>query len=68
VPLVATQPGARHSATHLAWMMQKEDLENLPHATADVWLVYRTNPAISFWDTKAVGETMAKFRSRSASP
>ena len=27
----------------------------------DVWLVYRTNPAISFWDTKAVGETMAKF-------
>ena len=43
-------------------MMQKEDFEHLPHAAPpDVWLVYRTNPAISFWDTKAVGETMAKF-------
>ena len=27
----------------------------------DVWFVYRTNPAISFWDTAALGETMARF-------
>ena len=46
--------------THLARLMQTEDFDKLPHAP-DVWLVYRTNPAISFWDTKAVGETMAKF-------
>jgi phenylacetyl-CoA:acceptor oxidoreductase len=27
----------------------------------DVWFVYRTNPGISFWDTKALGEKMARF-------
>ena len=63
VPLVANSAWSQAlGPTHLAWMMQKEDFEHLPHATPpDVWLVYRTNPAISFWDTKAVGETMANF-------
>ena len=63
VPLVANSAWSQAlGPTHLAWMMQKEDFKNLPHAPPpDVWLVYRTNPAISFWDTKAVGETMAKF-------
>jgi phenylacetyl-CoA:acceptor oxidoreductase len=47
---------------HLAWMMQNEDFENLPVASPpDVWFVYRTNPAISFWDTKSVSTAMAKF-------
>ena len=63
VPLVANSAWSQAlGPTHMAWMMQKEDLDHLPHATPpDVWIVYRTNPAISFWDTKAVGETMAKF-------
>jgi len=63
VPLVANSPWSQAlGPTHLAWMMQTEDFDKLPHATApDVWLVYRTNPAISFWDTKRVGEAMAKF-------
>ncbi len=63
VPLVANSAWSQAlGPTHLAWMMQREDFEHLPHAPPpDVWLVYRTNPAISFWDTKAVGETMAKF-------
>jgi len=63
VPLVANSPWSQAlGPTHLAWMMQAQDLDKLPHATTpDVWLVYRTNPAISFWDTKAVGEAMAKF-------
>ena len=26
-----------------------------------MWFVYRTNPAISFWDTEAVGDAMARF-------
>jgi phenylacetyl-CoA:acceptor oxidoreductase len=26
-----------------------------------VWFVYRTNPAISFWDTKKLSQTMARF-------
>ncbi|MGE5366359.1 MAG: molybdopterin dinucleotide binding domain-containing protein, partial [Betaproteobacteria bacterium] len=63
VPLVANSAWSQAlGPTHLAWMMQAQDFDKLPHATPpDVWFVYRTNPAISFWDTKAVGEAMAKF-------
>jgi phenylacetyl-CoA:acceptor oxidoreductase len=63
VPLVGNSAWSQAlGPTHLAWMMQAEDFEKFPHATPpDVWLVYRTNPAISFWDTKAVSEAMAKF-------
>lgn len=63
VPLVANSPWSQAlGPTHLAWMQQTEEFENFPKATPpDVWFVYRTNPAISFWDTKRVGETMAKF-------
>jgi phenylacetyl-CoA:acceptor oxidoreductase len=63
VPLVANSAWSQAlGPTHLAWMMQAQDFDKFPHATPpEVWLVYRTNPAISFWDTKAVGEAMAKF-------
>jgi len=63
VPLVANSAWSQAlGPTHLAWMMQSEDFEKFPHAKPpDVWLVYRTNPTISFWDTKAVGETIARF-------
>lgn len=48
--------------THLAWMMQKQGFEHLPEPTKpDVWFVYRTNPAVSFWDTDAVTDVMANF-------
>ncbi len=63
VPLAANSPWSQAlGPTHLAWMMQKEGFEHLPKPTApDVWFVYRTNPAISFWDTDAVSEAMANF-------
>ena len=63
VPLVANSAWSQAlGPTHLAWMMQNEDFEKFPHASApDVWLVYRTNPAISFWDTDAVSAAMARF-------
>jgi len=63
VPLAANSPWSQAlGPTHLAWMMQKNGLEHLPEPTQpDVWFVYRTNPAISFWDTKAVSEAMARF-------
>ena len=63
VPLVANSAWSQAlGPTHLAWMMQNEDFENLPAASPpDIWLVYRTNPAISFWDTKSVSAAMAKF-------
>ncbi|KAB2917369.1 MAG: molybdopterin-dependent oxidoreductase [Hyphomicrobiaceae bacterium] len=63
VPLVANSAWSQAlGPTHLAWMMQKEGFDHLPPASPpDVWFVYRTNPAISFWDTDAVGEAMARF-------
>jgi phenylacetyl-CoA:acceptor oxidoreductase len=63
VPLVANSPWSQAlGPTHLAWMMQQETFDKLPQASApDVWFVYRTNPAISYWDTPAVSAAMAKF-------
>ena len=63
VPLVANSAWSQAlGPTHLAWMQQSEDFEHFPHATPpDVWFVYRTNPVISFWDTKRVGEAVANF-------
>jgi len=63
VPLAANSPWSQAlGPTHLAWMMQKEGLAHLPKPTApDVWFVYRTNPAVSFWDTDAVSDAMANF-------
>ncbi len=63
VPLAANSPWSQAlGPTHLAWMMQKQNFEHLPAATPpDVWFVYRTNPAISFWDTHAITDTIANF-------
>jgi phenylacetyl-CoA:acceptor oxidoreductase len=64
VPL-ARNSGAWSQAlgpTHLAWMFQNFTPKNWPAATKpEIWFAYRTNPAISFWDTQAVVETMARF-------
>lgn len=63
VPLAANSPWSQAlGPTHLAWMMQSQGFEHLPEPTPpDVWFVYRTNPAISFWDTNAVSAAMARF-------
>jgi phenylacetyl-CoA:acceptor oxidoreductase len=63
VPLVANSAWSQAlGPTHLAWMMQQETLDKLPPASPpDVWFVYRTNPAISFWDTEQVSAAMARF-------
>jgi phenylacetyl-CoA:acceptor oxidoreductase len=48
--------------THLSWMFQTHVPENWPKPTKpEVWIAYRTNPSISFWDTRAVAATMATF-------
>ncbi len=48
--------------THLSWMFQKHNVDHWPKATKpEVWIAYRTNPAISFWDTRSVADTMATF-------
>lgn len=63
VPLVANSPwSVALGPTHLAWMQQQKGPENWPTATPPaLWFVYRTNPAISFWDTRQVMETMSQF-------
>ena len=63
IPLVANSPWSQAlGPTHLAWMQQQKGPENWPKATPpDIWFVYRTNPAISLWDTKQITEVMAQF-------
>jgi phenylacetyl-CoA:acceptor oxidoreductase len=63
VPLAADGPWSQAlGPTHFSWMFLDETPKGLPRVTLpDVWFVFRTNPAISFWDTKAVGEKMARF-------
>jgi len=63
VPLAANGPWSQAlGPTHFSWMFQKETPKGLPTVTLpEVWFVYRTNPAISFWDTKNVSVTMARF-------
>ena len=63
VPLAADGPWSQAlGPTHFSWLFLDETPKGLPRVTLpDVWFVYRTNPAISFWDTAAVGEKMARF-------
>ena len=63
VPLVANSPWSQAlGPTHLAWMQQQQGPEHWPQATPpDLWFVYRTNPAISFWDTNGIVDTIARF-------
>jgi len=63
VPLSANSPWSTAlGPTHLAWMFRKQSPENWPKVSApDLWFCYRTNPSISFWDTKAIVERIAEF-------
>jgi phenylacetyl-CoA:acceptor oxidoreductase len=63
VPLAADGPWSQAlGPTHFSWMFLDETPEGLPRVTVpDVWFVYRTNPGISFWETRTLGEKMARF-------
>ena len=63
VPLAGNGPWSQAlGPTQFSWMFLDETPPGLPRVTApDVWFVYRTNPAISFWDTAALGQKMARF-------
>ena len=63
VPLAADGPWSQAlGPTHFTWMFLKQTPKGLPKVTLpEVWFVYRSNPAISFWDTKALSQTMAGF-------
>ena len=63
VPLAADGPWSQAlGPTHFSWLFLDETPKGLPRVTVpDVWFVYRTNPVISYWDTQALGEKMARF-------
>jgi phenylacetyl-CoA:acceptor oxidoreductase len=63
VPLAADGPWSQAlGPTHFSWLFLDDTPKGLPRVTIpEVWFVYRTNPGISFWDTHALGEKMARF-------
>jgi len=63
VPLAADGPWSQAlGPTHFSWLFLDDTPEGLPRVTLpDVWFVYRTNPAISFWDTPSVTQKMTRF-------
>jgi len=63
VPLSANSPWSQAlGPTHLAWMFRKQSPDHWPEVTApELWFVYRTNPAISFWDTREIANRVAEF-------
>ena len=63
VPLAGDGPWSQAlGPTHFSWMFLDGTPPGLPRVTLpDLWFVYRTNPAISFWDTDKLEERMARF-------
>lgn len=63
VPLANNSPwSAALGPSHLPWLFMKDPPEKWPRPTPpDVWIIYRTNPAISHWDSDTVTEEMSKF-------
>jgi phenylacetyl-CoA:acceptor oxidoreductase len=63
VPLAADGPWSQAlGPTHFSWMFLDGTPQGLPQVTPpELWFVYRTNPAISFWDTDALSGRMARF-------
>jgi phenylacetyl-CoA:acceptor oxidoreductase len=63
VPLASDGPWSQAlGPTHFSWMFLDATPTGLPRVTLpDVWFFYRTNPAISFWDTEGLNQKLARF-------
>jgi phenylacetyl-CoA:acceptor oxidoreductase len=63
VPIAGDGPWSQAlGPTHFSWMFLDGTPPGLPRVTLpELWFVYRTNPAISFWDTDALEGRMARF-------
>ena len=63
VPLAADGPWSQAlGPTHFSWLFLDKTPQGLPEVTLpELWFVYRTNPAISFWDTENLASRMARF-------
>jgi len=48
--------------THLAWMFSSRQPDNWPKQNLpELWITFRTNPAIAFWDTARLSNAMARM-------
>ncbi|MBI4593540.1 MAG: molybdopterin-dependent oxidoreductase, partial [Candidatus Rokubacteria bacterium] len=63
VPLVNDSPwSAALGPAHLPWLFQDEPPAEWPAPTLpDVWIIYRTNPAISNWETARIERQLERF-------
>ena len=63
VPLSSSSPWAPAlGPAHLPWLFQKKAPDNWPRPTLpDMWICYRTNPAISSLNAPEVAERIAEF-------
>jgi phenylacetyl-CoA:acceptor oxidoreductase len=63
VPLSGNSPwSAALGPAHLPWLFQKERPTPWPRQTLpEMWICYRTNPAISSWNAPQVAERIAEF-------
>jgi len=63
VPLAANSPwSAALGPAHLPWLFQKNPPSPWPKQTLpEMWICYRTNPAISSWNAPFVAERIAEF-------
>ncbi len=63
VPLVSDSPWSPAlGPAHLPWLFQKKGPDHWPRTQPpDVWICYRTNPAISSWNAPQVAERLAEF-------
>jgi phenylacetyl-CoA:acceptor oxidoreductase len=63
VPLADDSPwSAALGPAHLPWLFLEEPPERWPAPTLpDVWIVYRTNPAISNWETGRIERALEHF-------
>ena len=63
VPISANSPwSAALGPAHLPWLFQKTPPKPWPRQTLpEVWICYRTNPAISSWNAPEVAKRIAEF-------
>lgn len=63
VPLSANSPwSAALGPAHLPWLFQKKPPQPWPKQNIpDMWICYRTNPAISSWNAPEVANRIAEF-------
>ena len=63
VPLAANSPWSPAlGPAHLPWLFQKKQPDHWPRQTMpDMWINYKTNPAISSWNAPEVAKRVAEF-------